>query len=355
MRTKGRRHRLGPRPAAGLVLLVGLVAAIVVASAGAAVIRGTPKGDTLRGSAAADKLYGNAGNDKLYGLAGNDYLNGGAGNDVLSGGPGADVLACGPGHDTALADAADKVAADCETVRGLPKPALSIAGGSQAEGNAGSQPMSFTVTLAKRTPLRVSVAYATADRTATAGSDYTATSGTLVFAPGQTSKTIAVQIVGDIAGEPDESFTLTLSQPVNAVLGQATATGTITGDDAAPRGGHYAGTTSQGQPIEFDVAADLNSVTNLTFTVLLTCQGGGISVIIRDHLSFGPDPWLLDPSKHWGDRFTVTDNDFNGNGVISGAFDAAGHASGTLSLDAVLHLDAGDFSCSSKSTTWSAP
>ena len=240
-------------------------------------------------------------------------------------------------------------------MRGLPKPALSIAGGSQAEGNAGSQPMSFTVTLAKRTPLRVSVAYATADRTATAGSDYTATSGTLVFAPGQTSKTIAVPIVGDIAGEPDESFTLTLSQPVNAVLGQATATGTITGDDAAPRGGHYAGTTSQGQPIEFDVAADLNSVTNLTFTVLLTCQGGGISVIIRDHLSFGPDPWLLDPSKHWGDRFTVTDNDFNGNGVISGAFDAAGHASGTLSLDAVLHLDAGDFSCSSKSTTWSAP
>jgi hypothetical protein len=41
--------------------------------------------------------------------------------------------------------------------------------------------------------------------------------------------------------------------------------------------------------------------------------------------------------------------------VISGSFDAAGHASGTLSLDAVMHLDVGDFSCSSKSTTWSAP
>ena len=49
MRTKGRLHRLGPRPAVGLVLLVGLVAAIVVASAGAAVIRGTSRGDTLRG------------------------------------------------------------------------------------------------------------------------------------------------------------------------------------------------------------------------------------------------------------------------------------------------------------------
>jgi Ca2+-binding RTX toxin-like protein len=181
----------------------------------------------LRGTSAADKLYGNAGDDKLYGLAGNDYLNGGPGNDVLSGGPGADVLACGPGHDTALADAADKVAADCETVRGLPKPALSIAGASQAEGNAGSQPMSFTVTLGKATPLRVSVTYATADGTATAGPDYTATSGTLAFAPGETSKTVAVPIVGDIAGEPDETFTLTLSQPVNAVLGQATATGRL--------------------------------------------------------------------------------------------------------------------------------
>ena len=72
--------------------------------------------------AAADKLYGNGGNDKLYGLAGNDYLNGGPGNDVLSGGPGADVLACGPGRDTAVADARDKIGADCETVQGVPKP-----------------------------------------------------------------------------------------------------------------------------------------------------------------------------------------------------------------------------------------
>ena len=174
------------------------VAAIVVASASAGVIRGTPKNDTLRGTAAADKLYGNGGNDKLYGLAGNDYLNGGPGNDVLSGGPGADVLACGPGRDTAVADARDKIGADCETVQGVPKPALAVAGASLAEGNAGTQSLSFTVTLANRTPLRVSVAYATADGTATAGSDYTATSGTLVFAPGETSKTIAVPFSGTL-------------------------------------------------------------------------------------------------------------------------------------------------------------
>ena len=203
MRTK----RSPRRPLAGLALATAAVAAIVVASASAGVIRGTPKSDTLRGTAAADKLYGNGGNDKLYGLAGNDYLNGGPGNDVLSGGPGADVLACGPGRDTAVADARDKIGADCETVQGVPKPALAVAGASLAEGNAGTQSLSFTVTLANRTPLRVSVAYATANGTATAGSDYTATSGTLVFAPGETSKTVAVPILGDTAYESDETFT----------------------------------------------------------------------------------------------------------------------------------------------------
>ena len=101
------------------------------------------------------------------------------------------------------------------------------------------------------------------------------------------------------------------------------------------------------------MAADLNSVTNLTFTVLLTCQVAGISVIIRDHLSFGPDPWLLDPSKHWGDS-SPSPTRLQRQRVISGFFDAAGHASGTFSLDAVMHLDADDVTCSSKSTTWSA-
>src|SRR6478735_7965238 len=140
-----KRNRSLRPPLAGLALATVAVAAIVVASASASIIRGTPKNDTLRGS---------GGDDKLYGLAGNDYLSGGPGNDVLSGGPGADVLACGPGRDTAVADARDKIGADCETVQGVPKPALAVAGASLAEGNAGTQSLSFTVTLANRTPVR---------------------------------------------------------------------------------------------------------------------------------------------------------------------------------------------------------
>ncbi len=117
--------------------LVATLASIVVGSAFAANIVGTAKNDTLRGTAKADRLLGQAGNDKLYGLGGADALSGGPGNDLLVGGPGSDKLACGPGRDTVLADVLDKPAADCETIKGLPKPDLSIADISANEGNNG--------------------------------------------------------------------------------------------------------------------------------------------------------------------------------------------------------------------------
>jgi Ca2+-binding RTX toxin-like protein len=83
-------------------------------------ITGTAKNDVLRGTAKADTLMGKGGNDKLYGRGGNDTLVGGAGNDLLVGGAGKDKLRCGAGTDTAVADAADAVGSDCETVKGLP-------------------------------------------------------------------------------------------------------------------------------------------------------------------------------------------------------------------------------------------
>lgn len=95
---------------------------IATATVGAATITGTPGNDTLRGGAKADKLNGKGGNDKLYGAAGNDVLTGGPGNDLLVGGLGVDTLSCGPGRDTASGDAKDRIAKDCEVVKGVPKP-----------------------------------------------------------------------------------------------------------------------------------------------------------------------------------------------------------------------------------------
>src|SRR5207244_3355751 len=75
------------------------------------------------------------------------------------------------------------------------------------------------------------VAYSTADGTALAGTDYTATSGTLTFAPGETIKTIVIQTVDDTAIEVSETFTVNLSNPTGGVISAGQGTGTILDND----------------------------------------------------------------------------------------------------------------------------
>ena len=113
-------------------------------------------------------------------------------------------------------------------------PAMSINNVSQVEGNAGISNFVFKVSLSAVSGKTVTVTYATADGTATAGSDYVATSGTLTFAPGTTSQTIAVVVNGDTNVEPDETFTVNLGKPVNAGVVTAQGTGTIVNDDSPP-------------------------------------------------------------------------------------------------------------------------
>ena len=69
--------------------------------------------------------------------------------------------------------------------------------------------------------------YATADGSAAAGADYTAVSGTLTFAAGETAKTVEVTALADTAAEDDETITLTLSNASGATIGTAAATGTV--------------------------------------------------------------------------------------------------------------------------------
>ena len=119
------------------------------------------------------------------------------------------------------------------TVAGPPAsaPALRVSDASAAEGEA----VEFTVSLSETSSQEVTVAYATSGGTATSGTDFTASSGTLTFEAGESSQTVSVSTVDDSLDEDDETFTLTLSSPANATLADATATGTITDDDdAAP-------------------------------------------------------------------------------------------------------------------------
>ena len=117
---------------------------------------------------------------------------------------------------------------------------LSVANASVAEGDSGEADLTFTVSLSPAAGHAVTVAWATSKETgdtATPGTDYTAGSGTLSFAAGDTSKTVTVTVTGDVIDEPNETLTLTLSNASGgADIGDATATGTITDDDATPTG-----------------------------------------------------------------------------------------------------------------------
>src|SRR5690606_41836154 len=79
------------------------------------------------------------------------------------------------------------------------------------------------------------VDYATVNGSAEAPADYAAQSGTLTFAPGQTTQTINVPVNGDSTPEADEMFQVVLSNPGGATIVDRTGTGTITNDDAPAR------------------------------------------------------------------------------------------------------------------------
>jgi hypothetical protein len=110
---------------------------------------------------------------------------------------------------------------------------VSIAGPASpvTEGNSGTASATFTASLSAASPQTVTVAYATVGGSAAAGSDFTSASGTLTFAPGQTTRTVTVSVKGDTVDEHDETFSVQLSTPVDATLGTATATATIRDDD----------------------------------------------------------------------------------------------------------------------------
>ena len=112
-----------------------------------------------------------------------------------------------------------------------PLPSLSIDDVGVVEGNAGTVNAVFTVTLSAASGQTVSVNYATADGTATQPADYTNTSGTLTFTPGQTTRTITVPVIGETVPEANESFFVNLSGAVNATISDNQSVGTITNDD----------------------------------------------------------------------------------------------------------------------------
>jgi probable HAF family extracellular repeat protein len=115
---------------------------------------------------------------------------------------------------------------------------LSISNVSVVAGTTGTTPCVFTVTLSKAASVPIPVTFSTFDGSAAAGSDYVATSGTLTFAPGETTKTITVPVIGDPVYEFDEQFYVRLSSTSPyAVFDISVGTGTIHSGVPQPKTG----------------------------------------------------------------------------------------------------------------------
>ena len=121
-----------------------------------------------------------------------------------------------------------------DPARTKPPPAISITNATTLEGDVGPTNLIFNLTLSSAMGVPVSVNFATADGSAAAGSDYVATNGTVIFAPDTTNQTVVVTIIGNRNYEPDKTFSVTLSNPTNAVIDIASGTGTILNDDPIP-------------------------------------------------------------------------------------------------------------------------
>ena len=123
------------------------------------------------------------------------------------------------------------------TIRDDDGPGIAIGNAAKNEGWLGGNLYAFNVTLSAPSPQPVVVSYSTAGGSATQGNDFAGQSGTLVFTPGQTVKTISVPVNGDLAVEGHETFFVNLFSPSNATISDSQGVGTIFNDDATDTDG----------------------------------------------------------------------------------------------------------------------
>ncbi len=145
-----------------------------------------------------------------------------------------------------------------------PQPELTITDVIVTETNTGTVNAVFTVTLSPAAGQTVTVNYATANGTATAPADYTATSGVLTFPAGTTTRQITVAVVGETLSEATEQFTVNLSNASGALIVGGTGTGSILDNDPLPSLSINNVTVTEGN----------TGTTNATFTVTLSVASG---------------------------------------------------------------------------------
>jgi ABC-type oligopeptide transport system substrate-binding subunit len=184
------------------------------------------------------------------------------------------------------------------------RPGISIDDLRLDEGNGGSTSALFTVSLSSVESGPVTVDFATADGTAKAGSDYTATSGTLTIPAGQRSATISVPVSGDKGVEADETFTLALTNPNSGTVTDASAVVTVVNDDSAPAAEAQAVSMNEdaAKPITLR-ATDANS-DPLSYSIVTGPAHGTVTALVGNSLTYTPNP-----NYNGGDSFSFKASD----------------------------------------------
>ena len=245
-------------------------------------------------------------------------------------------------------------------------PTLSVADVSAGEGGD----LTFTVELSAESEREVSVAWAAAARDAEGddaeeGADFAAASGTLTFAPrthaidrfadlttttpGETARTFTVSTTDDAVDEADETFTVTLSNPTNATIPDATAKGTITSDDTPAVTGvtvtsvPVLETDTYGAGETIEVAVDFSAPVNAAAGTDLVLSVGGAerAALLRGSgtqtLVFG---YTVQPGDEDDDGIWMGDGDRTLAGNRNGTPQNGAITSVATGLDAVLDHDA---------------
>ena len=180
-------------------------------------------------------------------------------------------------------------------------PSLSIDDVTGSRPRSGTTPFVFTVTLAQASTQTVTVNFATQANTAIANTDFVPASGTLTFAPGQTTQTITVQVIGSNA-TADKVFFVNLTNARNATLAKTKGTGTILGFIPPPPSDHFDPNGSSDQAADLGILpagtedfanlsiVDLpNGLPNVDWFRAATAQAGTLTVQINYTIATGTD------------------------------------------------------------------